>query len=58
MTYACFFSSVPFDTAVAICEADNARICAAADINSDCTKGIGRSYDALLSRTSTVVTVP
>ena len=57
MTNACF-SSVPFDTAVAICEADNARICAAAEINSDCTIGIGRSYVTLLSWASTVLIVP
>ena len=52
--YACF-SSVTFDTAVAICAADNARLCTENEVNSYCTSGTGCGYNNVLIWTSTVV---
>ena len=40
----CFYK-VTFDTAKAICEADNARLCSESEINSGCTTNSGCGHD-------------
>lgn len=50
----CFYK-VTFDTAKAICEADNARLCSGSEIDSNCTRGSGCGHDINMVWTSDVV---